>query len=89
MLPYRMGYAVIAVIALFALALLGRVINRRLEPASFPASDLLRREPPNGPHQGHLGEEDEIGMPVEDAAEPRGTHGTTVKMSPLRGIAAP
>ena len=87
--PYRMGYAVIAVIALFALALLGRVINRRLEPASFPASDLLRRLPPNGPAKGHLGEEDSKGMPVEDAAEPRGTHGITVKMSPLGGIAAP
>lgn len=84
-----MGYAVIAVIALFALALLGRVITRRLQPASFPASDLLRRAPLVVQDQGQIAADDLIGMPVENAAEPRGTHGTTVKLSPQRGIAAP
>ena len=93
----RMGYAVIAVVVLVALGLLGRVVNRRLQPASFPASDLLRRTPVLEPlRDPFIGEDISVSDFEEhfhDApAGPPRAQGITVKLHPQAGqvgIAAP
>ena len=96
-----MGYALIAIVVLVALGLLGRVVNRRLQPASFPASDLLRRtpvlEPLRDPMIDPLRGEDTSVSDFEDhlvdaPAGPQRTQGITVKLQPHSGqvrIAAP
>lgn len=80
----RMGYAFIALVALVMLGLLGRVINRRLQPAAFPASELLRRTP-----VAMDTESDFDDLPVAVRSEALPTHGTTVKLQPQAVIAAP
>jgi len=82
----RMGYAFIALVALLMLGLLGRVINRRLQPAAFPASELLRR----APLLSETATESDIAdLPEALSAATRGTQGTTVKLQPQAVIAAP
>ena len=85
-----MGYAVIAFVALLALGLLGRVVNRRLQPASYPARDLLQRPSFMEP----LMSEDTSVSDFEDnfadaPAGPQRTQGITVKLQSQVGIAAP
>ena len=41
-----MDYAVAALLILIALTIAGRLASRRFRPATFPASELLRRDPP-------------------------------------------
>ena len=86
----RMGYAVIAVVVLVALGLLGRVVNRRLQPASFPASELLRRPPLVATF---IGNEDTLSdledLPGNTQSGPHRAQGITVKLQAQSGIAAP
>ena len=86
MFTNRMGYAVIAVVALLLLGLLGRLINRRLQPAAFPASELLH--PTTVAAEAETAQEFDD-LPVSVRAEGTGTHGTTVKLQPQPVIAAP
>ena len=101
----RMGYAVIAVITLLALGLIGRLISRRLQPASFPASDLLRRDlAPSGRPDSRTDQSaaEFADLPIADLTsgdhesgnhESAGKYGTTVKLhaqpQPQALIAAP
>lgn len=82
----RMGYAVIALVALLVLGLLGRLINRRLQPAAFPASDLLPRTPLVVETDD---ESDFAALPVATNPQSHGTHGITMKLQPQPVIAVP
>ena len=76
-----MGYVVIAVTVLLALALLSRLLNRYSEPPSFPARALLHPEL-EAPLPTGTGSDDQL--PDAKLAAPK-AFGTTVKMQSIPG----
>lgn len=69
-----MGYAIAAVVILFALVVIGRLASRRMQPAVVPASELLPR-PSMTP----------VIAPAMAAVPQPGAQGTTVKLRPAPG----
>jgi hypothetical protein len=79
-----MGYVVIAVAVLFALALLSRLMNRHADPPSFPARTLLHPELDAPPTVSNDSTDSDEQLPQAKVAA-ASAYGTTVKMQPIPG----